>query len=363
MNYYSIKSIPSSIFSFLESLLAPCFLLPILLLFCFLPMSIPVHASAVHASSAKLSLLILSDTQKTMEIGEESSFTAVTSEFKQPTFKSSSNIVSITFDQRSAFRYRFLITAKKAGTATITIRCGSARATCKITVKKTVLKLNKKSISLQRNSSFQLSASASNHSFLQFKSSKSSVASVDSTGLITAKKAGETTITVTANGGSAVCRVTVVRPTIKLSSSSLSLYKNQTHVLTASVSSKETPKWSSSKKSVAIISPDGTITALKHGTTVITARLDGTERTCIVTVKPPTIVLNKTDILLYVGQSTTLCAVVSSHCQPKFKSSRSSIVSVDSSGHLFAQKVGEAMIYVSEDGTKVGCRVHVLSKH
>lgn len=116
------------------------------------------------------------------------------------------------------------ITAVGAGSATITVTTidGKKTATCIVTVKEIIVEptgvdLNKTDITLTVGETFQLIATvkpsnATNKS-LTWSSSKSSYASVSDTGLITAKKAGNTVITVkTANGKKRTCAVTIIEP-------------------------------------------------------------------------------------------------------------------------------------------------------
>ncbi|MBQ8982741.1 MAG: Ig-like domain-containing protein, partial [Lachnospiraceae bacterium] len=114
-----------------------------------------------------------------------------------------------------------VVTAKKAGTVTITCTTadGSKKsATCKITVKQPVTKitLNTTSATIDAGDTITLSATiapktAANPS-VTWKSSNTTVATVNSRGVVTALKAGTTTITCTAADGSKVtasCKITV----------------------------------------------------------------------------------------------------------------------------------------------------------
>ena len=111
------------------------------------------------------------------------------------------------------------VTAVKAGTATITVKTadGGKTATCKITVKVPVtsVKLNATAKTLNVGKTFQLAAwpqpSNATNKAVTWTSSNTTVATVSSTGLVTAKKKGTATITVkTADGGkTATCKITV----------------------------------------------------------------------------------------------------------------------------------------------------------
>ena len=116
------------------------------------------------------------------------------------------------------------MTAKAVGAATITCTAkdGSGKkATCKITVKAPVVKvskvtLNKTSASMIKGDNLTLKATVTptnaTNKAVVWKSSNTKVATVSSTGKVTAKAAGTVAITCTAKDGSgkkATCRITV----------------------------------------------------------------------------------------------------------------------------------------------------------
>lgn len=303
-------------------------------------------------SSSSIAFIILSQYECEADIGDEIYLLALTSNGKLPTWKSSDSKVA------SVNTYG-VITAKKGGKATITAKIKNAEASCEITVHKTVVKLSATSASLERGEKLKLSASTSNGSTVTWKSSKKSIASIDEYGTITTLKPGETVLTATADGYSATCKLTVKSPTIKINKTSIQLYRGQTFKLSATVSSNVAPTWKSNKKSVATIDETGTITALKHGTTIITATVDGVSKTCEVTVKKPDIILSALELNLVKGASTTITASVSSGNLPEWSTSNSNIVTITSKGVIKAIQKGTAYIYASEDGTKVRCKVKV----
>ena len=103
----------------------------------------------------------------------------------------------------------------KEGTYKATVKAVDAsknEATQETTIKivKPTIKLDKKSESMYVKESFVLKATITGkEDKASFKSSNSSVASVDKNGKVTAKKKGTATITATANGVNAECKVTV----------------------------------------------------------------------------------------------------------------------------------------------------------
>ncbi|MGN1216458.1 MAG: Ig domain-containing protein, partial [Phocaeicola sp.] len=201
-----------------------------------------------------------------------------------------------------------LVSAKSAGTATITCRAadGSGKyATCNVsvdaaTIYVTSITLNKASASLYVGETTQLNAtvspsSATNKS-VSWTSDDTSVATVSSTGLVTAKSAGTATITCKAKDGSgkqATCNISVkedVKPTsITLSASKVSLSEGETLQLTATVSPSDavdkSVTWMSDNTTVAIVDNNGLVTAKSAGTAnIIVTTSNNLAAVCAVTV-------------------------------------------------------------------------------
>ena len=99
------------------------------------------------------------------------------------------------------------LTIKKAGTIKVTEQ--KTKQTVTIKIKKPTLSLNKKKVTLKVGATFQIKASATPTAGISYKSAKSRIAKVSSSGLIKAVKKGKTTITVKANGVSKKITVTV----------------------------------------------------------------------------------------------------------------------------------------------------------
>jgi uncharacterized protein YjdB len=310
--------------------------------------------TCVYASGG-YDYVVLTQYSKTMRIGDEFYLIAITSTGKTPKFSSSDSTVA------SVNTYG-KVTAKKAGTATITAKIANGEASCKVKVEKTIITLSQKSISLENGYSTRLTATVSTGHPATYKSNKTSVASVDESGLVTANKPGEATITVTADKTSVTCKVKVKEPTVKLSKSAVSLYRKETVRLSVSSTSKSTPKWKTNKTSVATVDSDGTVTAVKNGTAIITVTVDGVSKTCEVTVKKPTITFAKDSITLAVGARSQAKVTVSSGNRPEFSSSNVSVATVDEDGTITAKSAGKATIYAKEDGTKQSMKVTVKEK-
>ena len=300
--------------------------------------------TTAYASSG-YEFVVLNSYSKTLSIGDEFYLLAVTTNGKKPSFSSSnSSVASVNTYGK--------ITAKKAGTATIKAKIKNGEASCKINVKKTTIELSATKITLENGEQKQLKASVSTGHSAAFKSSKSSIAAVDENGIITAKKPGTATITVTADKTKTTCKVTVKKPTVKLNKTSVSLYRKGQVKLSVTSSSNSTPKWKSNKKSVAAVDENGTVTAVKNGTALITVTIDGISKTCEITVKKPVIQFEKESVTLQVKETYQTKVTVSSKNKPVYSSSNTTIASVDENGVIRAKAVGKAYIYARGDGTK-----------
>ena len=129
-----------------------------------------------------------------------------------------------------------------------------------------------------------------NSSDLDFSSSDDSIATVSSTGRVTAKKAGTVTITGWYGDAKDTCKVYVDDDTgtLDLSPSSVTLdVGDEKHIKVSSWSDDEL-RWSSSNKKIATVDSEGYVTAIKEGTATITAEVrddSSTYGVCKVTVK------------------------------------------------------------------------------
>ncbi|MBP1755071.1 MAG: hypothetical protein H6Q59_1469 [Firmicutes bacterium] len=305
-----------------------------------------------YAKADSIEFVLLSQYKANLDIGDELYLIAITTNGDMPVWKSSSQAIA------SVNTYG-KITAKKAGTATITAKIKNGEASCKVTVNKTTLTLSDTRLSIEHGGTYQLTATTSNSSIVTWKSSKKSIAVIDENGKVTGMKPGETTITAIADGTPKTCTVTVKQPTIKLNQTSLRLYRGQTSRLSAVVSSTVKPTWKSSKSSVAKVDEEGTVTAIKHGTATISATVDGISRSCEIIVEPPAIDLSDNELHLTIGSNTQLTATVSSGNPVSWSTSNENVISVSNDGIITTWQKGRAYAYASEDGTKVRCVVYV----
>lgn len=330
-------------------------LIIIILLSVCLCLCAPASLTSAKSDPLKdlLCAVVIGRCELVLNIGDTYNLLAIATDGGKVSYKSSdSKIASV-----SAYG---VIQAKKKGSVTITATRKKANATCHVTVRETTVKLSKKSITLDCGEMTGITATTSNGKTVKWKSSKPSIAKVSEKGLITALKPGSCSITASVDGTTATCSVIVAEPQVTLSAQEVTLTRGRSFKLTATVSSKRPVTFKTKKKSVATVSPDGTVTAVAHGSTVITASVDGVSAVCNVTVEPPVITLSADEIALTKGESKTINAYVSSGQAPTWSSSNTSVVRVDKkSGRITAVSKGKAFIYASEDGAKARCRVIV----
>lgn len=148
-------------------------------------------------------------------------------------------------------------------------------------VNPTSFKLNKTKVTLAKGKTYQLKATykpTDATAKLTYSSSNTKVATVNSSGKITAKALGLATITAKKGNKKAKCTVhvnsTYLQIGAKKSKSLVSYVKKVTGYKGA--------KWSSNKKSVVTVTKKGTIKTKKHGIAKITAKIKGKSYSVIV---------------------------------------------------------------------------------
>lgn len=207
--------------------------------------------------------------------------------------------------------------------------------------------LNRSALSLFVGDSVSLTASGGNGSY-SWSSSNSSVATV-SNGTVSAVGKGSTTITVSSDGKTATCPVTVQDYSLSLSETYISMFAGESKTISASgAPSGATVSWSSNNSRVATVS-NGRISAVASGSATITAQFISGGRnysaTCQVNVNETGITLSQYSISdLYVGGTANLSASTSPGGQSVSWSSSNSSVATVSNGRVTAVGAGSATI-------------------
>lgn len=118
-----------------------------------------------------------------------------------------------------------------------------------------------------------------------FKSSNKKVATVNSKGVITGKKAGKAVITVKVGKYTKKLTVKVKKPSFKLVKSSAKLKKGKKTTIKVKAAPVSKVTYKTSNKKVATVNSKGVVTARKKGTAKITVKCNGITKTFKVTVK------------------------------------------------------------------------------
>ncbi|WP_070114419.1 Ig-like domain-containing protein [Synergistes jonesii] len=272
------------------------------------------------------------------------------------------------------------VTAVAPGNAVITAttRDGGYTDTCSVTVQKAVVKVS--GISLTTNQlnmtegekgklSYNITPSNATDETVNWKSSNSGVAAVDSSGNVTAVAPGTATITVTTKDGgySANATVTVKEKTVKVTGISLTTKQlNMTegekgklsYNITPSNATDKTVNWKSSNSGVAAVDSSGNVTAVAPGTATITVTtVDGGHTdVCSVTVEKAVVAVSgislaEKELNIVEGENSELRYTITpsdaTDRSVSWKSSDSGIVSVNTSGVVTAAAPGTATITVT----------------
>lgn len=284
------------------------------------------------------------------------------------------------------------ITALSSGQCTIKVISNenpTIFALCELTVRQPLLSitLNPKSITLNAGQTYDglsltyYPTTADNKSII-WQSSNPEVVTVDSQGKVNAIQGGEAKIIVMSvenNNIKDECTVTVLQPTtgISLDKSEIEIIEDESIQIIATVlpenATNKSVNWTSSDISVAMVSPDGTVYALKAGqATVMATTIDGGfVALCKVTVRSKTIQISNIELSsnsesIAVGETLQLNAIISpdnaSNKTIIWTSTNSTIASVNASGLVTAISEGNTKIIASatdDSGVSAECAVVV----
>ena len=228
-----------------------------------------------------------------------------------------------------------LVTAIASGTTTITATSEGVSSSITITVPAVAtVNVTAPSTNLQPTQTTQASAAlldagatAVTNRVVTWSSSAPGVATVSTTGLVTAVASGSTTISATSEGKTGSITVTVPAvATIAVTASASFVLAGATSQLTA------TPKdasnntltnrvvtWSSGTPATATVSATGLVTAVATGTTTISATSEGKTGTLLFTVVPPIgsiAVSSSANSILLNGQSQATALILDTFGNP-----------------------------------------------
>ena len=218
---------------------------------------------------------------------------------------------------------------------------------------------------------------------VSWTSADATVANVSSSGLITLKKQGSTTVTAADGSITASVTVTVTAPpvaAIALSPTTVTGVPGNTSTLSAvpedasgNTVSGVTLAWSSSNTAVATVSA-GTVTLVKQGTATITVSGSGVSATASVTVNAPappavaSVVVTPSSISLGVGKTSQLTATAMdasgnamSGAAISWSSSNTGMATVSGTGVVQAIVAGTAIMTATSGGHVATATVQVVA--
>ena len=328
--------------------------------------------------------ITLSKTSVSVEKGKTVSLTATVA----PSDAVNKTVTWTSSDSNVAAVSNGVITAKSAGTATITAKTYNGKtASCKVTVTDSSavavkgVSLNKTATTIGKGETISLTAtvtpSNASNKTITWTSSNTGVATV-SAGKVKGISNGTATITAKSNNGvTAKCTVTVKNApaSITLTKGILTIGVGEKYEIGSGVNSGAgcaTRTYRTSNSSVVKMTRTdwvGNFYGVKPGVAYVTVKTyNGKESTCKVTVKnaPVSVKVNKAVMTLKVGQTGSLSAIIpdGSGCASRtFRTSNSSVVKMTKTnwtGEFKAVKEGTAYVTVrTYNGKEASCKVTV----
>ena len=283
-----------------------------------------------------------------------------TTDVRDVTWESSDDEVASVVDGK--------VTAKKAGTVTITARVGQLSAVCSVEVIVPISSVtinNKPQEALKRGDTVDLTATvgpedATEDKTVTWTSSKEDVAVVDQNGTVVAKKAGTTTITAKAGSKTDTVEIKVVVPieSFEINKTETTIVKGKSEVLSTTINPSDTSEetkvtWESSDTNVAVVDQNGKVTGKSQGTVTITGKLaNGMTVRCTVTVRIiPVESINIPDDEIEINKKDTKLLEVKINPEDAtevtdivWTSSDEEVATVDSEGKITGKKEGTAVI-------------------
>lgn len=256
-----------------------------------------------------------------------------------------------------------ILTGKKEGGTVVTAAAkDGTMAQCMVTVKAPDFSIPA-SKKINIGTSVSLYASSKKYANkITWKSSKSSVASVDSNGYVTAKNAGSCTIKAACGSTTKNCKITVPAVKLKINASSVKISYGKGKQLKASGNiAASWIKWKSSNSKVASVNSSGYVTGKSAGTCVITAYYGSGKATCKVTI-PQFKLKGPKSITLYSGEKRAVTKGLSINGMAVYSASAKTadkkIVEVKK-GYLIGKRAGTTKVTITANGKKFSCKVKV----
>ncbi len=317
--------------------------------------------------------LTLDKTSLEMYVGENSTLKAKMDPPESPVEWSSNKPEVVTVSGG-------VVTAKRTGEATVTVKSTQYGFTAECTVKVVAqsLTLDSEAISLLKGQEYKLTATTvPSGNTVTWTSSDENVATVSSEGAVKAINNGTAKITAQSMGLEKICTVTVTDKIpivdVVLDKETITLSPGESEMLEATVlpeftTEDKTVNWKTSDIKVAKV-VNGKVTAIMEGTATITATAGTHSAKCSVTVlkesEDPAIKLDKESLTLTVKETAQLKATLSPDLSGQtvtWTSTDKKIASVDENGKVTAVSKGSAKIIAMAGAHFAYCDVTVLKE-
>jgi uncharacterized protein YjdB len=275
-----------------------------------------------------------------------------------------------------------LVTGVAKGATTVTASAGNKKTKVKVTVAQAPaasVSISPSSLSLTQGNTSQLSATVKDGdgnvltgSIISWTSDNTAVATVSSSGLVTARAGGNANVTAATGGVSGVSRVAVHAlpapvASVTMDPATASLVPGDTATISATPRDStgtalggRTISWASSNTSVATVSSSGIVTAIATGSAAIRATSEGKLGTTNVTVSAPPVasVSVSPHSASVVTHGTVQLSVTLRDSKGNVLSGRSiawssgdgDIATVNGSGLVTGAAPGTAEIYATSEG-------------
>jgi uncharacterized protein YjdB len=344
--------------------------------------------AAVTVSPVPANAVVVSPGEVTLFVGETVTLKAAVTDANGDPLPGrpitwSSNATSVAEVSTSG-----VVTAKAPGTATITASSEGKSGKSTITVKLVPVAsvdMNPGELKLQIGQSSAITATpkAADGTTLSgrsitWKSRDPGIATVSSTGEVTAKSAGSTIVEATSEGVTGVTLVTVANipvSSVVVTPDAATLTVGESKQLDAktydaggSELSGRTITWSSSNEDVASVSSTGKVLAVAPGSATITATSEGKSDKATITVVAPvgSVVVSPDSVSIIIGNTSPLTATVKdangntlSGRDVTWKSSNTGVATVDDKGVVTAVLVGTATVTATSEGKSGSAKVVV----
>lgn len=224
--------------------------------------------------------------------------------------------------------------------------------------------LNKTSAAIYEGAAIQLSLRNAVASRISWRVSSPSILQITQKGYVKGVKAGTAYAYATYNKKTYRCKITVKANAKKvyLNKTSATLTEGDDFTLKLCNAPAGKVTFSSSNKLIATVDKSGSVWALRKGTVTITAKYNGKNYNCKVTIKPDTTPSLSFDHGSFAQNITKQIYLNNSTGSVIWTSSNPKVATISSTGLLKTLSGGSTTITAKYNGKKYTCKVDVSSK-